>query len=56
LGTVPRARRFEITPPSVGESLDWVLICDDASKAYLPPGMGKLDDRRDRGGIKPLPD
>src|ERR1700751_1191220 len=56
LGALPRARRFEISPPSVGESLDWVLICDDASKAYLPPGMGKLDDRRDRGGIKPLPD
>jgi Protein of unknown function (DUF4038)/Putative collagen-binding domain of a collagenase len=56
LGTLPRAHRFEITPPSVGENLDWVLVCDDTSKAYSPPGRGEIDDQKDRGGIRPLPD
>jgi collagenase-like protein with putative collagen-binding domain len=56
LGILPRVRRFEIIPPSVGENLDWVLVCDDASKGYLPPGIDESDDRTDRGGIKPLPD
>jgi Protein of unknown function (DUF4038)/Putative collagen-binding domain of a collagenase len=30
-------RRFE--PPSPGEATDWVLVLDDASKAYGPPGQ-----------------
>ncbi len=29
-------RRF--TPPDLGESSDWVLVLDDASKNYPPPG------------------
>lgn len=30
-------RRFE--PPSTGEATDWVLVLDDASKGYPPPGQ-----------------
>jgi hypothetical protein len=29
-------RRF--VPPAPGETLDWVLVLDDASKGYAPPG------------------
>jgi hypothetical protein len=28
----------EFTPPDYGESLDWVLVLDDAAKKYPPPG------------------
>jgi hypothetical protein len=28
----------EFTPPDPGESLDWVLVLDDASRSYPPPG------------------
>jgi hypothetical protein len=31
------SRRF--TPPAPGELLDWVLVIDDASKNYPPPGQ-----------------
>ncbi len=31
------ARRFE--PPSAGESTDWVLVLDDLSQNYPPPGQ-----------------
>ena len=34
-------RRF--TPPAPGEFLDWVLVLDDASKNFPPPGAVKLD-------------
>jgi len=27
------------TPPSSGRACDWVLVLDDASKGYLPPGQ-----------------
>ena len=26
------------TPPDPGEALDWILVIDDASKKYPPPG------------------
>ena len=29
----------EFTPPNPGEQLDWVLVLDDASKNYPPPGQ-----------------
>jgi len=28
----------EFTPPDLGEQLDWVLVLDDAAKAYPTPG------------------
>jgi hypothetical protein len=30
-------RRFD--PPAPGEELDWVLVLDDASNSYPPPGQ-----------------
>lgn len=29
------------TPPDAGENLDWVLVLDDATKNYPPPGVAK---------------
>ncbi len=31
----------EFNPPDPGEGLDWVLVLDDASKDYPPPGKVK---------------
>jgi hypothetical protein len=28
----------QFTPPDVGEMVDWVLVLDDAGKAFAPPG------------------
>jgi len=38
LGTFPRAGQREFVPPAPGEMLDWVLVLDDASKGFPPPG------------------
>jgi hypothetical protein len=34
-------RRFD--PPALGETLDWVLVLDDASRNFPPPGSKKPD-------------
>jgi hypothetical protein len=31
----------EFTPPDNGEMTDWVLVLDDSSKGYPPPGTRK---------------
>jgi hypothetical protein len=54
LGIFPRARRFEITPPSSGENLDWILVCDDVAKGYSAPGLGETCSPTNRGRIKAL--
>jgi hypothetical protein len=35
----PGERTF--TPPAPGEELDWVLVLDDASRGYGPPGSAR---------------
>jgi len=40
IGTFPNAGEREFTPPAKGEMLDWVLVLDDASRNYPPPGTG----------------
>lgn len=32
----------EFVPPDRGEALDWVLVLDDASRNFPPPGKGKV--------------
>jgi hypothetical protein len=32
-----RSRKFR--PPVMGESLDWVLVLDDSSQGFPPPGQ-----------------
>jgi uncharacterized protein DUF4038/collagenase-like protein with putative collagen-binding domain len=40
IGTFPNAGDRAFTPPATGEMLDWVLVLDDASRNYPPPGTG----------------
>ncbi len=39
IGEFPNTGTREFTPPNPGELLDWVLVLDDASKNYPPPGQ-----------------
>jgi hypothetical protein len=41
IGEFPNGGKREFTPPDVGENLDWVLVLDDASKGFPPPGANK---------------
>jgi hypothetical protein len=38
IGQFPKTGRREFVPPSPGELLDWVLVLDDASRNFPPPG------------------
>ena len=38
IGTFPNTGERAFTPPDPGEMIDWVLVLDDASKNYPPPG------------------
>jgi hypothetical protein len=40
-GTFENKGVREFTPPDHGEMLDWVLVLDDASKNFPPPGQGR---------------
>jgi len=37
-GEFPGGGRREFVPPGAGAGLDWVLVLDDASKNFPPPG------------------
>jgi len=39
IGEFEAAGRRRFTPPEPGEMLDWVLVLDDASRNYPPPGQ-----------------
>jgi hypothetical protein len=39
IGTFPTTGEREFVPPNRGEPLDWVLVLDDASRNYPPPGQ-----------------
>ncbi|MCW5557592.1 MAG: glycoside hydrolase family 140 protein, partial [Verrucomicrobiae bacterium] len=41
IGTFENRGEREFTPPAAGESLDWVLVLDDAAKGYPAPGSAK---------------
>ncbi|TVQ00366.1 MAG: DUF4038 domain-containing protein [Balneolaceae bacterium] len=38
IGTFPNTGTQRFTPPAPGENLDWILVLDDASANYPPPG------------------
>ena len=42
IGEFPSLGEREFTPPNPGEHLDWVLVLDDASKDFAPPGSKSL--------------
>ncbi len=39
IGVFPNRGEQTFTPPDAGELLDWVLVLDDAAKAFGPPGQ-----------------
>ena len=41
IGAFPNTGEREFVPPDKGEQLDWVLVLDQASKNYPPPGKTK---------------
>ena len=41
IGEFPNTGEREFVSPDVGENLDWVLVLDDATKKYPPPGTAK---------------
>ncbi len=41
IGEFPNSGEREFVPPDKGEQLDWVLVLDQASKNYPPPGKIK---------------
>ena len=41
IGTFPTSAKQDFTPPDPGEMIDWVLVLDDATKNYPPPGATK---------------
>ena len=38
IGEFPSQGKREFAPPDAGENLDWVLVLDDATKGFGPPG------------------
>jgi len=40
IGEFPNTGEREFIPPDAGEHLDWVLVLDDAAKAFPVPGQG----------------
>lgn len=40
IGTFPNTPDRTFIPPDTGEMIDWVLVLDDSSKGYPPPGIG----------------
>jgi Protein of unknown function (DUF4038)/Putative collagen-binding domain of a collagenase len=42
IGEFPTLGDREFTPPAPGEHLDWVLVLDDASRNFPPPGSKAL--------------
>ena len=38
IGVFPGVGDRSFAPPDAGEALDWVLVLDDASSGYPPPG------------------
>jgi hypothetical protein len=46
IGEFPNTGERRFTPPDHGEMLDWVLVLDDASRGFPPPGGASCDKKR----------
>jgi hypothetical protein len=44
IGEFPNKGERAFQPPDPGEMLDWVLVLDDATKNYPPPGTRAIAD------------
>ncbi len=52
LGVFPRSSLIDVIPPSIGEDIDWVLVIDDASRNFSPPGSGHALAANDFGHLR----
>lgn len=43
IGVLPSSGKHEFEPPTLGEATDWVLVLDDASEDFPPPGQPLTD-------------
>jgi len=50
IGTFENRGEREFFPPDAGEMLDWVLVLDEASRNFPPPGT-RREQRSDRNGF-----
>jgi hypothetical protein len=41
IGSFPNTGAREFVPPDRGEALDWILVLDDSSRNFPPPGQSK---------------
>ncbi len=41
IGEFPNTGERQFAPPDAGENLDWVLVLDDATRKFPPPGTMK---------------
>jgi hypothetical protein len=52
LGSFPRSKLVDVTPPSKGEDVDWVLVIDNAAENFRPPGSGELSSATNKGQLR----
>jgi hypothetical protein len=52
LGVFLRSNSVEVIPPFQGEDLDWVLVIDNASQDFQPPGSGRPDSSTEQGELR----
>jgi len=46
-----KRRYIEVSPPSIGEDIDYILIADDASQGFPAPASGRRAPAEDIGKI-----
>jgi Protein of unknown function (DUF4038)/Putative collagen-binding domain of a collagenase len=52
LGAFPRSNLVDVTPPSKGEDLDWILVVDDAARDFRAPGAGEVSSTTQKGNLR----
>ena len=52
LGVFDKCSRVEVSPPYLGEDLDFVLVIDDAGYRFPPPGRGRVGRPENEGEIR----
>jgi hypothetical protein len=54
LGVFEKHSRVEISPPYLGEDLDFVFVIDDAGQGFSAPGSGRSVPWEEEGEIRLL--
>jgi hypothetical protein len=52
LRTHPRSALIGVVPPFRGEDIDWILVIDDATRDFPPPGSGQIQSLSDQGQLQ----